>query len=134
MCGVCQGEVGHRYVLGVYELMAKVQDAFPDVLFSHSASGGGRFDLGILFYSSEIWCSDNTDALARMRIQYGTSLVYPARCVGAHVSACPNHITGNFTRAKTRAMMAMCGSFGTSNILDIIRMNINKYSYILFNY
>ena len=73
---------------------------------------GGRFDLGILYFSSQIWCSDNTDAIARMKIQYGTSLAYPARCIGAHISDVPNHITGNTTRSKTRALIAMCGTFG----------------------
>ena len=73
---------------------------------------GGRFDPGMLFYSPQIWCSDNTDALARMKIQYGTSLAYPARCIGAHISTVPNHITGSTTRLRTRAFVAMCGTFG----------------------
>jgi alpha-galactosidase len=73
---------------------------------------GGRFDPGMLYYSPQIWGSDNTDALTRMKIQYGTSLAYPTRCVGAHVSAVPNHITGSTTRLRTRAFVAMCGTFG----------------------
>ena len=73
---------------------------------------GGRFDPGMLFYSPQIWCSDNTDALTRMKIQYGTSLAYPTRCVGAHVSTVPNHITGSTTRLRTRSFVAMCGTFG----------------------
>ena len=73
---------------------------------------GGRFDPGMLFYSPQIWCSDNTDALARMKIQYGTSLAYPARCIGAHVSTMPNHITGRIVRLRTRAFVAMSGTFG----------------------
>lgn len=66
----------------------------------------------MLYYSSQIWCSDNTDALVRMKIQYGTSYAYPARCIGSHVSTVPNHITGNTTRLRTRAFVAMCGTFG----------------------
>ena len=112
MCGVCQGEIGHRFVLGLYELLSRLIKAFPYIAYQHSASGGGRFDLGMLYFSSEIWCSDNTDALARLKIQYGTSLAYPARCIASHISAVPNHITGNMTRAKSRVMVAMSGSFG----------------------
>ena len=77
-----------------------------------SSYTGGRFDPGMLYYSPQIWCSDNTDALTRMRIQYGTSLAYPARCIGAHVSTVPNHITGSTTRVRTRGFVAMCGTFG----------------------
>ena len=109
---VWQAEISHRYVLGVYELQARITQAFPHVLLENCASGGGRFDPGMLYFSPQIWCSDNTDALARMRIQYGTSLAYPARCIGAHVSTVPNHITGNITRLRTRGLVAMCGTFG----------------------
>ena len=116
---VWQAETSHRFVLGVYELMTKLRKAFPEVLFEHCASGGGRFDLGMLYFSPQIWTSDNTDAIARMRIQYGTSLAYPARCIGAHISEIPNHITGNTTRAKTRALVAMCGTFGYELDLSI---------------
>ena len=112
MCGACQGEIGHRFVLGVYELLTRLIHTFPHVAFQHSASGGGRFDMGMLYFTSEIWCSDNTDALARLKIQYGTSLAYPARCIASHVSAVPNHITGNMTRAKCRVMVAMSASYG----------------------
>ena len=97
-----------------------------NVFVHFNVIGGGRFDLGILYFSSEVWCSDNTDAMARMKIQYGTSLAYPARCIGAHVSACPNHITGNYTRAKTRAMVAMCGTFGRKFLIATFEVtNIN---------
>jgi len=85
---------------------------FPHVLLENCASGGGRFDPGMLFYCSQIWCSDNTDAIVRMKIQYGTSFAYPARTIGAHVSTVPNHITGNTTRLRTRGFVAMCGTFG----------------------
>lgn len=109
---VWQAEISHRYVLGIYDLLTRLRLKFPDILFEHCASGGGRFDLGMLYFGSQIWCSDNTDAIARMKIQYGTSLAYPARCIGAHITGVPNHITGNTTRSKTRALVAMCGTFG----------------------
>lgn len=73
---------------------------------------GGRFDLGMLYYSPQVWCSDNTDGLIRPKIQYGTSLIYPSRCVGAHVSAVPNHITGSSINLRTRGFVAMSGTFG----------------------
>jgi alpha-galactosidase len=110
--GVRQNETSHRFVLGVYELMGRLTREFPGILLENCASGGGRFDLGLLYFSPQIWCSDNTDALTRMRIQYGTSFAYPARCIGAHVSCVPNHITANYTRARTRAFVAMCGTYG----------------------
>ena len=77
----------------------------------------------MLYYSPQIWCSDNTDALVRMRIQYGTSLAYPTRCIGAHVSSVPNHLTGNSTRLRTRGFVAMCGTFGFE--LDISTASAN---------
>lgn len=107
-----QGEVYHRYVLGVYDLMERLTAAFPEVLFEGCSGGGGRFDLGILYYSPQIWCSDNTDAINRLTIQYGTSLFYPISAVGSHVSVCPNHQTGRVTPLHTRAVVAMAGSFG----------------------
>eukprot|EP00981_Chlorochromonas_danica_P002005 scaffold413_cov176-Ochromonas_danica.AAC.1 len=109
---IWQTETSHYYVLGLYDLQNRIAKAFPHILFENCASGGGRFDLGMLYFSPQIWCSDNTDALVRMRIQYGTSLAYPARCIGAHVSAVPNHLTGNTTRLRTRGFVAMCGTFG----------------------
>eukprot|EP01040_Poterioochromonas_malhamensis_P013876 gene13876-15312_t len=120
---VWQAEISHRYVLGVYELQDRLVKFFPHVLLENCASGGGRFDPGMLYYSPQIWCSDNTDALVRMKIQYGTSYVYPARCIGAHVSTVPNHITGNTTRLRTRAFVAMSGSFGYE--LDISSCSAN---------
>jgi alpha-galactosidase len=110
--GIWQTEIIHRYVLGVYELQSRITKAFPHVLLENCASGGGRFDPGMLYYSPQIWCSDNTDALIRMKIQYGTSYAYPTRCVGAHVSSVPNHLTGSITRLRTRGFVAMCGTFG----------------------
>lgn len=109
---VSQSETLHRCVLGLYELQTRILEAFPYILLENCASGGGRFDPGMLYFSPQIWCSDNTDAIARIKIQYGTSMLYPARCIGAHISAVPNHITGNTTRLRTRGLLAMCGTFG----------------------
>eukprot|EP01035_Chromulina_nebulosa_P021051 gene21051-27278_t len=109
---VWQSESSHRYVLGVYDLQDRITREFPHVLLENCASGGGRFDPGMLFYSPQIWCSDNTDAIVRMKIQFGTSYAYPASCIGSHVSTIPNHITGNSTRARTRSFVAMCGTYG----------------------
>ena len=110
--GAWQGETWHRYVLGVYDLQRRITTAFPHILLENCASGGGRYDGGMLYFSPQIWCSDNTDALIRMKIQYGTSLAYPARSIGALISSVPNHITGNSTRCRTRALVAMCGTMG----------------------
>lgn len=109
---VWQSETAHRYVLGVYQLQSRITKAFPNILLENCASGGGRFDPGMLYFSPQIWCSDVTDAVVRMRIQYGTSIAYPTRCIGAHVSAVPNHITGNLARPRTTGLVAMCGTFG----------------------
>lgn len=110
--GGWQTEISHRYVLGLYELQDRIIKAFPNLLLENCASGGGRFDPAMLYYSPQIWCSDNTDALVRMKIQYGTSIVYPTRCIGAHISSVPNHMTGNSSRLRTRSFVAMCGTFG----------------------
>ncbi|MGN1304676.1 MAG: alpha-galactosidase, partial [Oscillospiraceae bacterium] len=107
-----QGEMPHRYVLGLYELLERLTTAFPDVLFEGCSGGGGRFDAGMLYYCPQIWCSDDTDAYERTKIQYGTSFFYPVSSVGSHVSAVPNHQTGRITPIETRAVTAMAGSFG----------------------
>lgn len=107
-----QGEVFHRYVLGVYEMMEQLVSRYPDLLFENCAGGGGRFDAGMLYYSPQIWCSDNTDAIDRLKIQYGTSFGYPISTMGAHVSVCPNHQTGRTTPFETRAIVANAGTFG----------------------
>ncbi len=107
-----QGEVFHRYVLGVYEMMEQLISRYPDLLFENCAGGGGRFDAGMLYYSPQIWCSDNTDAIDRLKIQYGTSFGYPISTMGAHVSVCPNHQTGRTTPFETRAIVASAGTFG----------------------
>lgn len=107
-----QGEHAHRYILGVYELMRRLTAAFPKVLFEGCAGGGGRFDFGILYYMPQFWTSDDTDAIERLKIQYGTSYVYPLSAMTAHVSACPNHQTGRTTPFKTRGDVAQVCNFG----------------------
>ena len=107
-----QGEVMHRYMLGLYDLMGRVTTNFPDVLIEGCSAGGARFDAGILCYSPQIWCSDDTDPIHRLNIQYGTSFGYPVSAVGSHVSASPNHQTGRTTPIHTRAVVAMSGTFG----------------------
>jgi alpha-galactosidase len=107
-----QGEISHRYMLGVYEVFGRITAAFPDVLFESCSGGGGRFDAGMLFFSPQVWASDNTDALSRVRIQYGTSMAYPASTMGAHVSTVPNHQTLRSTTVKTRSLCAASGTSG----------------------
>ncbi|MCR5403177.1 MAG: alpha-galactosidase [Butyrivibrio sp.] len=107
-----QGEVSHRFVLGTYSLMERLREAFPDIMIEGCSGGGGRFDAGILFYSPQIWCSDNTEAINRLRIQKGTSYGYPVSTMGSHVSASPNHQTGREVPLMTRAIVAMAGTFG----------------------
>ncbi len=107
-----QGEVYHRYILGVYWLYERLNQKYPDILFESCASGGARFDPGMLYYAPQAWCSDNTDAVERIKIQWGTSMVYPVSMVGSHVSVCPNEQMGRITPLKTRADVAYFGSFG----------------------
>ena len=107
-----QGEVFHRYVLGVYELLDQLRRDFPHILIEGCAGGGGRFDAGMLYYTPQIWCSDNTDAIDRLGIQYGTSFCYPVSAMGAHVSAVPNEENGRITSIEARATVAMSGTFG----------------------
>ena len=117
------GEMQHRYVLGLYELLERLTTDFPDVLFEGCSGGGGRFDAGMLYYCPQIWCSDNTDAYERTIIQYGTSFFYPVSTVGSHVSAVPNHQTGRITPLETRAVVAMAGSFGYELDLNSLTEN-----------
>jgi alpha-galactosidase len=107
-----QGEFFHRYMLGVYSLYERLTAAFPEILFESCAGGGGRFDPGLLAYAPQGWTSDDTDAVERLRIQWGTSLVYPLSSMGAHVSAVPNHQLGRVTPLATRAAVAFFGVFG----------------------
>jgi alpha-galactosidase len=107
-----QGEFFHRYVLGVYDLYARLGEAFPEILFESCSSGGGRFDPGMLAFAPQAWTSDDTDAIERLAIQWGTSLVYPLSSMGAHVAAVPNHQTGRITPIATRAAVAFFGVFG----------------------
>eukprot|EP01138_Halocafeteria_seosinensis_P016193 gb/GECG01016523.1/.p1 GENE.gb/GECG01016523.1/~~gb/GECG01016523.1/.p1 ORF type:complete len:1331 (+),score=182.87 gb/GECG01016523.1/:1-3993(+) len=107
-----QGEVFHRYMLGVYQVFQTLRDNFPNLLIETCSGGGGRFDAGMLYYSPQIWASDNTDALTRIKIQYGTSLAYPASSFGSHISEVPNHQTLRHTTLKTRFLVALCGTFG----------------------
>jgi alpha-galactosidase len=116
-----QKTVMHRYILGVYELYSRLTRRYPEILFESCASGGARFDPGMLYYAPQAWCSDNTDAVCRERIQYGTSYVYPISCMGSHVSAVPNMQTGRTTPIDTRADMAFFGAFG-------YEMDLNKIS------
>ena len=107
-----QKELPHRYMLGLYRVLEKLVNEFPDVLFESCSSGGGRFDMGMLYYMPQTWTSDNTDALCRCRIQYSTSMVFPPFAMGSHVSAVPNHQTGRITPIQTRGNVAMSGCFG----------------------
>ena len=115
-----QLEMPHRYILGLYELLERLTTAFPHVLLEGCSGGGGRFDAGMLYYTPQIWCSDDTDAYERTRIQYGTSFFYPISAVGSHISAVPNHQTGRSTPLETRAVTAMAGSFGYELDLNLL--------------
>ncbi|MRX71551.1 alpha-galactosidase [Bacillus lacus] len=115
-----QSEVAHRYILGVYDLYERLTTAFPDVLFESCASGGSRFDPGMLYYAPQAWTSDNTDAVERLKIQYGSSMVYPLSSIGAHVSAVPNHQVKRWTSLQNRGDAAIFGVFGYE--LDVTEM------------
>ena len=115
-----QQELFHRYVLGVYELQERLVTEFPDLLLENCSGGGARFDPGMLYYSLQIWCSDNTDAVARLMIQEGSALIYPLSVIGAHVSDCPNHSVGRVTPFETRGHVALAGTFGYE--LDITKI------------
>lgn len=116
-----QGKVMHRYILGVYDLYERLHQDFPDLLFESCASGGARFDPGMMYYAPQCWTSDDTDAIERLKIQYGTSFVYPVSSMGAHVSAIPNHQLFRNTPIETRANVAYFGTFGYE--LDINQLD-----------
>ncbi|MGL4383381.1 MAG: alpha-galactosidase, partial [Bacilli bacterium] len=109
---VNQVEVAHRYILGLYQLLERLTNKFPHILFESCAAGGNRFDLGMLAYTPQIWTSDNTDAYERQKIQYGTSIAYPLSCITAHVSSVPNHQLNRITSLKTRYDIALCALLG----------------------
>lgn len=116
-----QGELSHRYVLAVYELQERLCQTYPQLLLENCSGGGARFDPGMLYYSPQIWCSDDTDAIERLAIQEGTALVYPLSTMGAHVSDCPNHTVGRVTPFETRGHVALSGTFGYE--LDITKLS-----------
>ncbi|MFV0466027.1 MAG: alpha-galactosidase, partial [Lachnospiraceae bacterium] len=120
LCPERQGELLHRYVLGVYELQDRLVREFPNILLENCSGGGARFDPGMLYYSPQIWCSDDTDAIERLRIQEGTALLYPLSAIGAHISDCPNHTVGRFTPFETRGFVALAGTFGYE--LDVTKL------------
>ncbi|MBY0182516.1 alpha-galactosidase [Bacillus subtilis] len=116
-----QGEVYHRYILGVYSLYERLIQKHPQILFESCAGGGARFDPGMLYYAPQAWASDDTDAVERLKIQYGTSMVYPLNSIGSHVSAVPNHQVGRTTPIESRASVAYFGTFGYE--LDVTKLN-----------
>ena len=115
-----QREVAHRYILGLYKVLEEITTRFPEVLFESCSGGGGRFDPGMLYYMPQTWTSDNTDAIERLKIQFGTSMVYPNASIGCHVSAVPNHQVDRITPIETRGVVAMSGNFGYE--LDITKL------------
>ncbi|MNW36387.1 Alpha-galactosidase [compost metagenome] len=119
-----QRETAHRYILGLYSVMEELTSRFPHVLFESCSSGGGRFDAGMLYYMPQTWTSDNTDAICRLKIQWGTSLVYPPITMGAHVSTVPNHQVGRITPLETRGYVAMAGNFGYE--LDLTTLSVEE--------
>lgn len=120
LCTDRQKELPHRYMLGLYSLLERLTTEFPDILIEGCSGGGGRFDAGMLYYCPQIWCSDDTDAYERAKIQYGTSFIYPISTIGSHVSVVPNHQTGRVTPMLTRAITAMSGSFGYELDLNVL--------------
>ena len=139
-----QREIWHRYVLGVYELMDRLTTEFPHILLENCSGGGGRFDPGMLYFSPQIWLSDDTDAIERLKIQHGASYVYPVSTMGAHISDCPNHIIGRITPFETRGLVALSGTFGYE--LDVTKISredrdmiprqiemYNKYNNLIYN-
>lgn len=123
-----QRETGHRYMLGLYRVLEEITSRFPDVLFESCSGGGGRFDSGMLFYMPQVWTSDNTDAVSRLKIQYGTSLAYPAITMGSHVSAVPNHQVQRVTSLVFRGHVAISGNLGYE--LDLTKLSTKELAEI----
>lgn len=123
-----QGEVCHRYVLGLYELQERLVTQFPGVLLENCCSGGGRFDPGMLHYSPQIWASDNAEAIDRLSIQEGMSLLYPYSSMGTHVAACPSHLNGRITPFETRGRVSLPGCFGYE--LDLSKLSEEELALI----
>lgn len=119
-----QGEIFHRYILGVYSLYERLIQHFPKILFESCASGGGLFDPSMLYYAPQAWTSDNTDAVERLKIQYGTSYVYPLSSMGAHISITPNHQVNRKTSLKFRGDVAFFGVFGYE--LDLACLSVEE--------
>jgi alpha-galactosidase len=117
-----QGEVMHRHMCGVYDVLDKITREFPTVRFETCAGGGGRFDCGMLYYSPQIWASDNTDAACRARIQSGLSLVYPVNTMACHITESPNHQTGRFMPLSARTIVALFGAFGVE--LNLVQLSV----------
>ena len=139
-----EGKILYNYMLGVYDFMERLLSRYPHILLESCSGGGGRFDAGMMYYSPQIWCSDNTDAVSRLHIQYGTSFGYPISTVGSHVSTVPNHQTGRIVDFNTRGIVAMAGSFGYELDLNLISdeekeevknqiENYKKYWHLLHN-
>lgn len=116
-----QGELYHRFTLGMYDMQERMLSEFPDLLLENCSGGGARFDPGMLYYSPQIWCSDDTDAIERLAIQESTSMIYPLSSMGAHVSVCPNHTVGRNTPFETRGYVALAGTFGYE--LDVTKLS-----------
>ena len=116
-----QREIYHRYILGLYDLLDRLITKFPNILFESCSGGGGRFDPGMLYYMPQTWTSDNTDPVSRLKIQYGTSLVYPIITMGAHVSTSPNHQVGRMTSLEMRGAVALAGNLGYE--LNVVKMD-----------
>lgn len=133
-----QRETAHRYMLGLYKILEEITTRFKDILFESCSGGGGRFDPGMLYYMPQTWTSDDTDAIERLKIQFGTSLVYPSVSMGCHVSAVPNHQVARMTPIETRGIAAMAGNFGyelditklTKEEKDAIRNQVKLYKEI----
>lgn len=119
-----QGEIFHRYILGVYHLYEQLIQEFPKILFESCASGGGRFDAGMLYYAPQAWTSDDSDAIERLKIQTGTSYCYPVSAMGAHVSVCPNEQVNRNTPLKTRGDVAFFGDLGYE--LDLTKLSTDE--------